>query len=281
MLMEQARSLVKSHRSLYAAYGAMRYALHRGDRVRYDLAHHWRPAEEDGLALPPPKLRHRVGGSFKTKNFLQIGGDCASAIRQATQEAGQDLFGGRSVLDFSCGCGRVIRHFKNHPPQLELHGCDVDGDAISWCRNNLNSFATFQRTGYEPPLPYPEGTFDTIYVISLFTHLDERLQFLWLAELRRVLAPRGLLVASIHGIFGQRFLPENERRQLEETGFYFQTGQTGPMKLDGLPDYYQAAYHTEDYIRRRWSQGLDLVAFKERGMNNDQDLMVLRKRAGS
>ena len=107
------------------------------------------------------------------------------------------------------------------------------------------------------------------------------IQFLWLAELRRVLTPRGLLIATIHGTFGQRFLPADERRQLEQTGFYFQTGQTGAMKLDGLPDYYQAAYHTEDYIRRKWSQGFDVAAFKERGMNNDQDLVVLRKLAES
>ena len=281
MLLEQTRSLVKSSPGLYKAYGAVRYALHRGNRVGYDLAHHWNPAADGGLPLPPPKLRHRVGGSFKTDTFLRIGRDCAAAIRQAAQEAGQDLYGGRAVLDFSCGCGRVIRHFNDHPQQLELHGCDVDEDAISWCRRNLTSLARFQRTGYEPPLPYPKGKFDTIYVISLFTHLDERLQFLWLAELRRVLAPRGLLIATIHGTFGQRFLPADERRQLEQTGFYFQTGQTGAMKLDGLPDYYQAAYHTEDYIRRKWSQGFDVAAFKERGMNNDQDLVVLRKLAGS
>ena len=281
MLLEKARSLVKSSPSLYAAYGAMRYALLRGNRVSYDLAHNWRPAADDGMALPPPKLRHRVGGSFKAKTFLRIGRDCALAIRQAAQDAGQDLYGGRSVLDFSCGCGRVIRHFKDHPPQLELHGCDVDDNAISWCRGNLASFANFQRTGYEPPLPYPNGTFDTVYVISLFTHLDERLQFLWLAELRRVLAPRGLLIATIHGTFGQRYLPADDRSRLKQAGFYFQTGQTGALKLDGLPDYYQAAYHTEDYIRRKWIQGLDLVTFKERGMNNDQDLVVLRKLAES
>ena len=279
ILMKRVRSLVRSYPGPYAAYGAMRYALHRGDRVLYDLVHHWRPAAEDGLALPPPKLRHRVGGSFGSKKFIQIGRDCAATIRQATQEAGQDLYGGRSVLDFSCGCGRVIRHFKHHPPQLELHGCDVDGDAIAWCQNNLGSFATFQRTGYEPPLPYLEGAFDTIYVVSLFTHLDERLQFLWLAELQRVLAPRGLLIATVHGRFGQRYLPDDDHQRLDETGFFFQTGQTGAMKLDGLPDYYQAAYHTEAYVRQRWSQNFDLVAFKEQGLNNDQDLVVLRKRA--
>lgn len=277
MLLQRAHALVKSSTVLYAAYGAVRYVLHRSNRIRYDLAHQLQPVIDDGLPLPPPKLRHRVGGTLKPADFLQIGRDCAAAIRQATAQAGQDMYAGKAVLDFSSGCGRVIRHFKSRPPGLTLHGCDIDSEAVAWCQENLASLATFQRTGFEPPLPYADGMFDTIYVISLFTHLDERLQFVWLRELRRILAPGGLLVATIHGPFGQRFLPDGERRLLQNKGFHFQTGQTGAFKLDGLPDYYQAAYHTEHYIRTKWNDGYELVTLKQRGMNNDQDLVVLRR----
>jgi ubiquinone/menaquinone biosynthesis C-methylase UbiE len=43
--------------------------------------------------------------------------------------------------------------------------------------------------GQNPPLPFPDDHFDLVFSSSVFTHIDEHAQDLWLAELRRVTQP--------------------------------------------------------------------------------------------
>lgn len=267
--------LIRRQPVLYRMLGLGRLTLFQAELARRNWLHRRAPPSDGGLPLPPPALRFRVGGSFDPATFLRIGGTCAEAIREAARAAGTDMAACRAVLDFSCGCGRVTRHFRGLGPAL--HGADIDGEAIAWCRENLAGLADFRRTGFEPPLPYADGQFDLVYVVSLFTHLDERLQDLWLAEIARILAPGGLLVATLHGAYSQRYLPAAEAAQMAQSGFVFQIGQTGRLKLDGLPDYYQAAYHSHSYVRAHWGRWLKPILFRERGMNDDQDLVVLRK----
>lgn len=271
-------AFVRSQPMLYRLLGTVRLALFRAELAYAEWAHHRDPAVDRGLPLPGPSLRFRVGGSFDAERFLRIGAACAASIRAAVEAADGDLAACRSVLDFSCGCGRVMRHLApGLAPGLDLHGADIDPVAITWCRQNLADLATFARTEIEPPLPYRDGQFDLIYVVSLFTHVDERLQDLWLAELSRILAPGGLLVATVHGRHSQRDLPRPDRERIDQYGFVYQVGQTGRLKLDGLPDFYQAAYHSQDYIWRHWRAHLEPLLFRERGMNDDQDVVVLRK----
>ena len=134
-----------------------------------------------------------------------------SGFENATAEAGRRLFdesGQRSlhdiglalaglgrrldefpwILDFGCGCARVTRWLQYEVGSNELHGCDIDEQAIAWDQLNLPGL-TFVRNNPEPPLPYGDETFDLILNHSVFTHIDERMQDLWLAELRRVLTP--------------------------------------------------------------------------------------------
>jgi hypothetical protein len=55
-------------------------------------------------------------------------------------------------------------------------------------------------------------------------------------------------------------------------------GTTGKLKIDKLPDFYQSAFHTKDYIYQQWSAYFDIVRYEERGINNHQDAVLLRKR---
>ncbi|MCW6511346.1 class I SAM-dependent methyltransferase [Lichenifustis flavocetrariae] len=275
----QSLAFVRTQPFLYRLLGITRFAVFRTELAYRNWRHHRRPSTDQGLPLPPPGLRFRVGGSFDGDTFLRIGADCATAIKDAVAAAGMDLAKTRTILDFSCGCGRVIRHLPPSSGDQVMHGADIDAVAIAWCQEHLSGVAEFRRTTIEPPLPYATGQFDLIYVVSLFTHIDEHLQDLWLAELSRILAPGGLLVATIHGRFSQRHLPAQDKARMVDHGFVYQVGQTGKLKLDGLPDYYQAAYHSEAYVRSHWRTYVEPVLVRERGMNNDQDLVVLRKRA--
>ncbi len=74
---------------------------------------------------------------------------------------------------------RVARHWAAVPGP-EVHGCDYNPELVEWCASNLCSLRGDFRNELAPPLPYVSGSFDLIYALSVFTHLDDALQRAWL-----------------------------------------------------------------------------------------------------
>ncbi|HSH39780.1 MAG TPA: hypothetical protein VK993_13465 [Chthoniobacterales bacterium] len=82
----------------------------------------------------------------------------------------------------------------------------------------------------------------------------------------------GYLLATTHGSKHIEKLPEELRRDAFEKRFcYVQVGNT-----EGLPDFYQVACHTPEYIRRQWSEFFDVVEVQERALDDSQDIVVCR-----
>jgi SAM-dependent methyltransferase len=184
------------------------------------------------------------------------------------------------VLDFGCGCGRVLRYMGIIAAKADFDASDIDREAVAWCRESFRGEAGQGRFAFSvnsdlPPLPFGEGTFDLVYAISVFTHLPEDMQFTWLAELRRITRPGGLLVISTAGAHLIReHLGADSLRALDEKGFYYHPfGGT-----DGLPDYYQAAWHTLPYVERTWSEFLEVIEVIPLGIAGHQDLILCRRR---
>jgi SAM-dependent methyltransferase len=185
------------------------------------------------------------------------------------------------VLDFGCGPGRVTAPFKRLLPASRLHGSDIDREAIDWARANLGAIAAFASNAAVPPLPRADGSFDLVYAVSVFTHLDEPSQLRWLAELARILVPDGWLIATVHGALAQASCSPRELERLGAGGFWYRIGRRGRFKLDGLPDSYQTTFHTRDYIERRWQGDFELAQYLEGGIAGHQDLVVLRRRSNA
>lgn len=273
-----ARTFFRSNPVIYKTYGALKYAMFRVQLLLTQRRDRASPAAVGGLPVPPAMLRYRVGGSLERDVFLEIGASCANDLRQLAALGGKDLDTCGPVLDFACGCGRVIRHFGDHAPSARWHGSDIDPEAIAWCAANLSKVADFATNGFQPPTRFAADTFEVIYSVSLFTHLDEADHFAWLEELSRIVKPDGIVIASVHGPFTHLQLPPADARAVAERGFLYRTGQTGKLKLDGLPDFYQTAYTTERFIRERWTRYFDVVAYRERAVAGYQDAVILRKR---
>ena len=239
----------------------------------------------EGIAdLPPAVMRFRVIGDCSIEEFFQGGERTREALESAALEAGKPIETFRSGLDFGCGCGRVVRAFRRHAAFLKLHATDVDAEAIAWCRQHL-PIAEFRVNDGTPPLPYANEQFDLIWAISVFTHLDEERQFAWLAELRRILRPGGILLATVYGrpswesssIFW-RDQPAAFVRKIEERGFHYaNTGSDDGIFPDTFPDWYQMAWHTREYVEREWSRLFDIRLYRPQGMLGDQDLIVAEK----
>jgi ubiquinone/menaquinone biosynthesis C-methylase UbiE len=200
-----------------------------------------------GPPLPPAMLRYRVSELLGRQAFLTVGENCAVLIEQHLRQMGSDLARARRVLDFGCGCGRTMRWFLHKYPAVEFHGADVDAEAIQWCREHLRN-ASFVRNEPAPPLPYPDASFDAIYCLSVFTHLDEPMQDAWLAELSRLLAPSGVLLLTVHSELAAQSLDSGGLAELQSRGFLHRRSQ----KLRGiLPHWYHTTWHSQDYIVKR------------------------------
>ena len=169
-----------------------------------------------------------------------VGDMISSRIREIVDAEGRSLDGAKRILDFGCGCGRVLRFFENRPLSCRLFATDIDEEAVSWCGNNLASLATFSRNGDQPPLEFESDFFDLILAISVFTHLPEALELSWLSELLRVAKPGAILLLSFHGerLFSK--VPNDSCDELSRRGFcHAACGTTA-----GLPDYYQESFHS-------------------------------------
>ena len=221
--------------------------------------------------VPPRALRKRVHGHTQLYSFERVGAAVCADILQAIR--GQIELGTQSrVLDFGCGCGRVLVYFKD-TVGCEMIGSDIDGEAIAWCADNLSRFGSFVRNGALPPLPLADSSVDFLYSISVFTHLPERMQFDWLKELARVVRPGGLLLLTTRGTEGVP-LTRLQTLKFRMKGFVYVPGGKTP----GLPDFYRNAFHAETYIRKRWKAFFDVVDSKQRGIAGEQDWTLCRKR---
>lgn len=223
--------------------------------------------------IPPAALRYRVGGRPGIELFLSIGKSNSEEIESALKKIGRDLNSFENVLDFGCGCGRTLIWFVNKKPKF--YGTDIDSDAINWCRQNL-AFGEFTLNSKLPPLEHSDDSFDFIYSISVFTHLNKDHQFQWLSELKRVLRPNGILIITVHdGKEKWEDLSSEEITELQGNGFLFKITND---KKGIFPNWYQTAYHTKDYVLDTFSKYFEILEYIERGVNNFQDLVVLQKK---
>lgn len=230
----------------------------------------------EGRVLPPAWMRFKVRGTPSGEVFARVGRDSARQIGEALGRSGRPLADYRSILDFGCGCGGTLTWMRELAPQASLSGTDIDDEAIAWCRAHL-PFAAFGTNGALPPLPYADASFDLVYALSVFTHLDEAHQRQWLEELRRIIVPGGTCLVTLHGAGTATSLSSRDRQQLTQHGFVFI--RTDAMR--GLfPDWYQNTYHEPWYVEQTFVEYFDIATYVPRGLNGHQDIVVLTRRPG-
>jgi SAM-dependent methyltransferase len=226
--------------------------------------------DADALPVPPAHLRVLVGGSADVGSFLEVGRSMFGAIRTTLQDNGAPVEGLKTVLEFGCGCGRVLRHWQDvEGPRV--YACDYNERLVDWCRANL-PFAQVSINGSRPPLLYEDGFFDFVYAISVFTHLAEPLQRAWMTELRRVVRPGGHLLVTTHGAsYRERLTPE-EGRAFDAGRLVVRYQEASGMNLCTV-------YHPESSLRGELGTGFAVAEFVPvpRRAGVYQDLYLLRK----
>ncbi len=222
------------------------------------------------LPIPPPNLITLVAGTADVFWFLEGGRRGAKSMLDILKKNGVMVKSLGAILDFGCGCGRVIRHLSSLK-HTQVCGTDYNQQLIDWCKGNY-PFATFRTNHLAPPLDYRDGEFDMVYALSVFTHLTETLQHQWINELYRVLKPDGYLLISTHGEYYLNQLTLREQQ-------IFAMGRLVVRDEVAAGTNNCSAYHPTTYVRETLTKGFQLVDFVKEGAagNPYQDLYLLKK----
>jgi SAM-dependent methyltransferase len=229
------------------------------------------PEAADGLPLPPARLRAQVGPLHADAGFfLRSGRHNADLIIDVLSKDGVSIEEMDAVLDWGCGCGRVLRHWSDLPITHVL-GCDINPKMVEWCNEHL-PFADASVNDLFPPLPYADSTFDLVYAFSVMTHLSEELQHAWMDECNRVLKPGGYLLFSTLGeyfVSRNRLTPE-ERRS-------FAGGNLVVLYETSAGTSLCSAYHPPEYVGRELAGVFDAVTFRATADDGRHDIHLFRK----
>jgi SAM-dependent methyltransferase len=256
---------------------------------------------KDIFPVPPPELALRVSG-VKGDLFLLQGLKMFTDLADAMTLSGiekRDF-----LLDWGCGCGRVLRWFLLSEAagyvQIEKAstdvsvpplGCDIDAEAIQWCRDNL--LGRFEVVPFDPPTPLPSEVYDIVIACSVLTHLDRDRQHAWLAEVHRWLARGGWFIASTNAEFAFRskhpdLAHVGWRKWLEKYCAWLCRPPLLRTILDGMPDpnmrwvipedTYRMVFQPRSFTEKLCAEYFDVVRYIECGLDGFQDLIICRKR---
>lgn len=154
----------------------------------------------------PQELWHLVGAA--DADFVRVG----QQFKALFLDAG--LQPHHAILDVGCGIGRAAAPLVDYlDANGRYAGFDVMAEAIDWCRAKIavgdsrfeflhaNMHSDRYNPGGTQPasayvFPYPDASFDYVWLGSVFTHLLAADQAQFAREIARVLRPGGISIVS-------------------------------------------------------------------------------------
>lgn len=102
----------------------------------------------------------------------------------------------RDILDFGCGIGNSIEHFRKYFPQSALCCADVSMRSIEIAKTRFPGNESFITIGESIPLA--SASQDVVFTACVFHHIPHEQHASWLAELNRITRPGGVLAVYEH-----------------------------------------------------------------------------------
>jgi ubiquinone/menaquinone biosynthesis C-methylase UbiE len=235
---------------------------------------------------------HTVGAS----GFAALYGasEFYSYLKSVCAQHGRPIGAGSEILDFGVGWGRILRFFLKDVDPETLHGVDTAADYLQAAREtgvpgHLHQIDPFGR------LPHDDQSLDIVYAYSVFTHLPEHIQDLWLADIQRVLRPGGLFIATVEP---PRFLDHFANLDAEEPGLHawqvltarkVQRDPTMRARLDShgfvyIPftndegEVFGDCVMTSAYVQEHWGKHFEILEWLDDAKRFWQAIVVARKR---
>ena len=211
--------------------------------------------------------------------YFSSGYSALYCMRQALEEAGRTSV--RSILDFGCGHGRVLRSLAAQFPDATLTAVDVNRRGVDFCAKKFGAKPIYSNYDFSN-LVFREK-FDLIWVGSLFTHLSAKRWPPVLELLRAVLTEEGLLIFSTHGRDAERRLRDRQVLLFNLEPPRIATILEGYDNLGfGYSDYRKYPGYGVSLSSPRWvteqldKLGLESVMLRENGWDDFQDVWAVR-----
>ena len=245
------------------------------------------PAETEGVCkegLPIPPARWWFAYGQTKEEWLDQGKRDVTTMLDAVRGSGLSLAAGDRILEVGCGCGRMLRHFKNLVPMCEVWGVDIWAEQIYWCRQHLGPHGfCFATTTTIPHLPFEDRSFKLVYCGSVFTHIDD-LADAWLLEIRRVLAPEGRAYITVHDNHTVELLrgphqeiPLAQMLELEES--FGEIRDDFGMLVIGR-DFMSQVFYDREYLRQNWGHFMEVVAILPEAYGYQTAVLLKRRSVG-
>jgi SAM-dependent methyltransferase len=225
--------------------------------------------ENKGFVAPPLDFVYEVTGRSSLRTFAQSGRMACEGLATIA-EAHLDRPLAR-VLDWGAGPARVARWWPVVRPGVEIHAGDPWQAAMDWGASALPQ-VRFHRFPELPPTALEDGLFDFVYGISILTHLRLDAQRAWLAELRRLIRPGGLLALSLHGRSALSRLSDAERACWERGEMVERAQARHGSRL-------YLTYHPPESVRDDLARDWEIVLHEPDAelASRGQDLWLLRR----
>jgi SAM-dependent methyltransferase len=149
----------------------------------------------------------------------------------------------------------VLRYFLREAENAELYGCDIDAASIEWLQQELSPPIRPFVNNEHPPLPFGDSELDLVWAFSVFTHLVDTWSN-WLIELRRVLRPGGLLIASF---LGRGVCEELAGEAWADEHFGMNVLGYGQSWDEGGPNVFVSPW----WIRAHWGRAFDIAQLRD------------------
>lgn len=105
------------------------------------------------------------------------------------------------ILDFGCGVGNSLPHFRRHFPRSDITGLDVSQKSLAVARQRFPEIGSLVHLDGAGPLPLPSQSFDVIFAACVFHHIDSSEHLPLFQEWHRVLKPGGTAFVFEHNPF--------------------------------------------------------------------------------
>ena len=126
----------------------------------------------------------------------------------------------KTILEWGCGVSRVVRHLNQFiSKDSVVFACDINEKMIAWDKANIAN-VTFDLVSYLPPTNYEDKSFDLIYALSVFTHIESTYQVYWIKEIARIIKPGGVFLFTTHGRMYFQHLKNKQLKALTKEGRY-------------------------------------------------------------
>jgi SAM-dependent methyltransferase len=186
-----------------------------------------------------------------------------------------------AVFDFGCGWGRVMRFFLREVAPSRMWGVDPVRSFLESGRRT-NTMCHLDVAAPMPPLAFPDDKFDLVYCFSVFSHLPEDVHKEWLVELRRVLKPGGMLLATtsprwrILADDGKIYKDKEKWLAAYDQGQFCHDAYPNWKLEEGFPYCWGDTCIPKSYVESEWTKLMTLLEFDELGVCG-QPVIAMRK----